>query len=85
MIVTAMIGGGRQFAIFASTHPTGGCVATITDISAIDCAIDPVSRTYRESGARMVLDDSAGALRAVMLPWYYGGEPVTVSVIDFHV
>ena len=83
MIVKATIGGGRQSALSVSTHPTGGwCTATITNISAIDCAIDPVSRTYRESGARMVLDDSAGALRANMLPWYYGGEPVTISVVD---
>lgn len=82
MIVTATIGGGRQSAFPVSTHPSGSCVATITDISAIDCAIDPVSRTYRESGARMVLDDSAGALREPMLPWYYGGEPVTISVVD---
>ena len=82
MIVTATIGGGRQFAFNASTHPTGQYVATITNISAIDCAIDPVSKTYRESGARLVIDDTSGALRANMLPCYFGGEPVTISVVD---
>ena len=82
MHITATIGGGRKTPVTFSTDPRGGDKGRILDVSALTADIDVVTRTYRESGTRLVIDDTCGELSAVMLPAYYGGEPVTVSVVD---
>ena len=82
MIVNATIGGGREDPMTFSTDPRGDNWGRILDVSALTADIDAVTRTYRESGTRLVIDDTGGELRAKMLLRYYGGEPVTVKIID---
>ena len=71
MHITATIGGGRKGPKTFSTNPSGSDKGRILDVSALTADIDIVTRTYRESGTRLVIDDTGGELSAVMLPSYY--------------